>query len=133
VREVFADTFYFLALSNPADPYHDRAEAAQFDISRMLITTVWVLTEVGDALAAPWYRDKFCELLDILWEDPRVIVLPASQEHFRAGIELYRARADKGWSVTDCICFAVMEERGITEALTKDRHFEQAGFVALLK
>lgn len=132
MKEVFADAFYFLALNNPADPLHDRTAAAQFDTSRMLVTTVWVLTEVGDALAAPWNREQFCELLDMLGGDPRAIVLPASQEMFLAGTGLYRARADKGWSVTDCISFAVMKRRGITEALTGDRHFEQAGFRALL-
>ena len=40
---------------------------------------------------------------------------------------------DKEWPLTDCVSFVVMKERGITEALTGDRHFEQAGFVALLK
>jgi predicted nucleic acid-binding protein len=52
---------------------------------------------------------------------------------YEAGIELYRARADKDWSLTDCISFVVMEERGIADALTGDRHFEQAGFQAMLK
>ncbi len=42
-------------------------------------------------------------------------------------------RLDKDWSLTDCISFAVMQERSLTEALTSDHHFEQAGFTALLK
>jgi hypothetical protein len=46
---------------------------------------------------------------------------------------LYRQRADKDWSLTDCISFVVMRQRGLTEALTGDHHFEQAGFVALLR
>jgi predicted nucleic acid-binding protein len=46
---------------------------------------------------------------------------------------LYHLRPDKQWSLTDCISFLVMSEEGITEALTADHHFEQAGFVALLK
>jgi len=45
---------------------------------------------------------------------------------------LYQNRPDKNWSLTDCISFVVMQEHGITEALTADRHFEQAGFVPLL-
>jgi predicted nucleic acid-binding protein len=48
-------------------------------------------------------------------------------------LDLYRRRPDKAWSVTDCISFVVMEGDGIREALTGDQHFEQAGFVALLK
>jgi uncharacterized protein len=42
------------------------------------------------------------------------------------------SRRDKEWSLTDCISFVVMKERGLTEALTADHHFEQAGFKALL-
>ena len=50
-----------------------------------------------------------------------------------AGLALYANRTDKDWSLTDCISFVVMNERGITDALTGDHHFEQAGFAALLK
>jgi predicted nucleic acid-binding protein len=48
-------------------------------------------------------------------------------------LDLYASRFDKAWSLTDCISFVVMEQQGIREALTGDHHFEQAGFVALLK
>ena len=46
------------------------------------------------------------------------------------GLGLYESRPDKEWSLTDCISFVVMKKEGIVEALTEDRHFEQAGFVA---
>jgi predicted nucleic acid-binding protein len=59
--------------------------------------------------------------------------VPASPELFQRGVELFRARPDKEWSLTDCISFVVMTEKGLSEALTGDRHFEQAGFHALLK
>jgi hypothetical protein len=58
--------------------------------------------------------------------------VPASEEVFERGLGLYRSRPDKEWSLTDCISFVVMQEQGIGEALTADRHFTQAGFVALL-
>ena len=48
------------------------------------------------------------------------------------GFDLYRQRGDKEWSLTDCISFVVMADEVLTDALTGDRHFEQAGFVALL-
>ena len=51
---------------------------------------------------------------------------------FARGLTLYRQRIDKAWSLTDCISFVVMADEGLTEALTGDRHFEQAGFRALL-
>lgn len=59
--------------------------------------------------------------------------MPANVEIFERGVELYHSRLDKQWSLTDCISFVVMSEEGIAEALTGDHHFEQAGFVALLK
>jgi predicted nucleic acid-binding protein len=65
--------------------------------------------------------------------DPYYVMVPASQELLDRGVTLYRQRPDKDWSLTDCISFVVMRERGITEALTADHHFEQAGFVALLR
>lgn len=58
--------------------------------------------------------------------------MPASRALLEEGISLYAARPDKDWSVTDCISFVVMRDEGMTHALTGDRHFEQAGFKALL-
>lgn len=73
------------------------------------------------------------ETWDALQFDEQVIITELTDESFYRGIELYRARKDKNWSLTDCISFTVMNERGITDALTGDHHFEQAGFRTLLK
>jgi sugar lactone lactonase YvrE len=42
------------------------------------------------------------------------------------------ARPDKTWSLTDCISFVVMQDEGLTTAVTTDHHFLQAGFNALM-
>jgi uncharacterized protein len=60
-------------------------------------------------------------------------IVPAERALMLDGLALYEARPDKEWSLTDCISFVVMKQQGILEAVTADRHFEQAGFVALLK
>jgi len=60
-------------------------------------------------------------------------VVPLSHEIFDQALDFYHQHHDKQWSLTDCTSFIVMQQRGITEALTGDRHFEQAGFTALLK
>ena len=133
MRELLADSFYYLALANPGDRRHPQAIAASRDKSARHVTHAWVLAEVGDALASPGSRRLFTELPDLLRDDPTAIVLPATQELFDRGAALYRARADKEWSLTDCISFAVMKDRGMQDALTGDRHFEQAGFKVLLK
>ena len=64
---------------------------------------------------------------------PFIRIIPADEELFQAGFDYFEARPDKGWSLTDCISFVVMEREQLTEALTGDHHFEQAGFTALLK
>jgi len=133
MKELFADTFYFLAMCNPEDAAHARAFEAYEASSALLVTTTWVLTEVGDALCDPGHRPQFVGLVRTLAADPEAVVVPATEELFRAGVEFFGRRPDKAWSLTDCISFVVMERRGIREALTGDRHFEQAGFKALLK
>lgn len=133
MTEVFADTFYFVALANVDDKAHGVAVAASKDRSRTLVTTAWVLTEVANTLAVADHRLKFVKLFDALKSDKKTIVLLPAPVLFDAGVTLYRERPDKDWCLTDCISFVAMEERGIREALTGDHHFEQAGFVALLK
>jgi predicted nucleic acid-binding protein len=130
--QTFADTFYYLALLNPDDSAHARALAATANRSGLLVTTRWVLTEVGDAMAEPAHRQRFVKLMTAIEDDPNTALVLASEDVFHAGIELFSQRLDKRWSLTDCISFVVMQERGISEALTGDHHFEQAGFVALL-
>jgi predicted nucleic acid-binding protein len=132
MNALFADTFYFLALVNDRDNRH--VEAVRYEAAQVsLVTTAWVLTEVGDALSAPENRGTFLRLLDLLDESPDVRIIPPSNDLFERGVELFRQRSDKDWSLTDCISFVVMADEQINEALTGDRHFEQAGFRALLK
>jgi uncharacterized protein len=133
MRACFADAFYFLALVNRHDQAHAKALAASQELAgRHVVTTQWVLTEVGDALAAPRFRGAFATLLAPSESDPTVDIVVSNQQLWQEGVDLYNHRPDKSWSLTDCISFAVMRQRGITDALTGDRHFEQAGFNALL-
>ena len=66
-------------------------------------------------------------------DDPYTEVVPETTDLFKEGLKLYSSRPDKGWSLTDCLSFVVMKERGILDALTSDHHFNQAGFHALLR
>lgn len=129
---LFADTFYFLALLNAKDSAHSAAMAHSVGTGR-LVTTEWVLMEVADAMAVQSKRGAFVDLHRLLRSDPSVDIIPASTESFARGVQLYAARPDKDWSLTDCTSFIVMQERSIMVALTGDHHFEQAGFSALLK
>ncbi len=98
-----------------------------------MFTTAWVLTEVADALASPDQRQAFVALRADLMRDIHTTIVAPTSELFAAGCDLYAQRPDKDWSLTDCISFVVMERQGITDALTADHHFDQAGFVTLLK
>ncbi len=129
----FADTFFLLALVNRSDPARDRARRWFMDGHRRFLTTSWVLAGFADALADASSRAKAVSFHATLLDDARFESLPADESQFDAGWKLYSSRSDKDWSLTDCISFAVMQERGLKDALTGDHHVEQAGFKALLK
>ncbi len=133
MNEVFADTYYFLALLIPQDDAHVASLNASQALSVPIITTEWILLELTDALSDPSRRVMCADFIDDLKRNEAFKVIPATTKAFNAAFSLYRARPDKDWSLTDCISFVVMKERGIAEALTGDHHFEQAGFTVLLK
>ena len=132
MNPLFADTYYFLALLHKGDTAHAAAVALAETTTNPIVTTVWVLTEVGDALSAPHLRPRFLRLLDALRNDPACTIVPPTSALFDAGVGLFADRPDKDWTLTDCISFVVMREYHISKALTGDRHFQQAGFTPLL-
>jgi len=134
-NEVFLDAAYAIALSVPKDLYHDRAVllADQLEATRTrLVTTRAVLLEIGNALSKQRYRHAAVELLQSLETDPLVTIVPLSEKLYEDAFTLYSQRPDKEWGLTDCVSFIVMLQCKITEALTTDEHFQQAGFRALL-
>lgn len=133
MKTVFADAFYFVGLINRADQHHARVVAAARQLRDDVLTTEWILAEFADALAESASRRLVPQFIRTLEQDPKVRIIPASRELFQRGLQLYADRPDKEWSLTDCLSFVVMGDKNIREALTGDQHFEQAGFVALLK
>jgi hypothetical protein len=129
---VFADTSYFIALTNVTDLAHDLAD----EYSRLvdqIVTTEWVLLEFADGLADSPRRQYLAAIRTMIFGTVGSVVVPLDMEIHRRAIELYVARPDKEWSLTACVSFVVMADRKLTDALSTDRHFEQAGFKALLK
>jgi uncharacterized protein len=133
MRRAFADTYYFLALLDSTEERHGDALAAAADGELAIVTTEWVLSEFGDAYSDPKDRADFVALYRSILLDPKISIVPSDSTLFNRGIELFEARLDKKWSLTDCISFVVMNDEGIQDALTGDKHFEQAGFLALFK
>lgn len=135
-NKVFLDTAYAIALSVEPDEHHERAEeiAERLEAEQTgLVTTRAILLEIGNALSKQRYRRAAIELLDALEEDSSVEIVPLSEELYGQALELFRSRPDKEWSLVDCASIVVMQERGLTEILTTDEHFKQAGFRALLR
>ena len=133
MKTVFADTYYFLAVGNNRDQGHPRAAEYASTYHGRIMTTEWVLVEVGDALSSPEQREQFLSLLKLIRNDENFVVIEASHDVFGRGVDLFAQRLDKSWSLTDCISFLVMEDHALSEALTADHHFRQAGFVPLLE
>jgi predicted nucleic acid-binding protein len=129
----FADTSYYLALINSDDVAF--ASAADFTQSfdGEIITTSAVINELGNHLASRHNRALFSAFFNDLRKDPDVSIIHVDGALFEAGFDLYSARIDKDWSLTDCISFVLMRDRQIRDALTTDHHFEQAGFQILLR
>ena len=132
MNAVFADTSFYLALLRGDEPVHPRA-LAESRVNRPVLTTEFVLLELGNACARAADHADFLALVAGIRSSPRVTIVPLNSQLLDCGLQLMNERQDKDWSLTDCVSFTVMRDHGITEALTVDKHFEQAGFTALLK
>lgn len=133
MKLAFADAFYFVARLNRRDQYHEAVLRFSRDFRARILTSDWVLVEVADALAESESRSRVRDFILHLQRNASCEVIPASRELLERALDLYHQHADKQWTLTDCVSFVIMRECNVTEALTGDKHFEQAGFVALLK
>ncbi len=96
-----------------------------------MVTSSFILLELADGLSRAGDRKLCAEFLHDLKANGSMRVVEVSESLLWRGFDLYARRQDKEWSLTDCTSFVIMEDENITEALTGDRHFEQAGFSAL--
>lgn len=134
MKVVFADTGYWEAVLNPKDNLNTKARAVSSDLGKSrILTTEMVLDELLTALSRLPERAFAIRGVDAIRANPNVEVVPQTSMQFREALDLYKKMADKEWSLTDCASFEIMKARGISEALAHDHHFEQAGFIALLR
>ena len=131
------DSLFWIALQLPRDQWRDNVLDARnlLDDDVRLVTTTDVLSEFLAAVSrsGPVIRREAVTTVQDILSDPEITVVPQSSDMFVRGLALYERRADKRYSLTDCISMCVMRERGIIEVLTHDRDFESEGFVCLIR
>ena len=136
MKSVFADADYWVALLHAGDQLHEKAKRVSERLHPVrIVTSEMVLAEVLNFLGSRGnaIRSKACDAVRQLRQNPNVTVIPQTSAQFSEALSNYCGHQDKEWSQTDCASFLIMREAGISEALTYDRHFEQAGFTALLR
>ena len=131
----FGDAFYWIALNNKRDAEHARVKMfAETFPEIVVVTTDEVLTELLAFYSRkPSLRAGAVETVRAMLGDENVSVIAQSRRSFLDGLELYEARPDKGYSLTDCISMQTMRREGLSDVLTNDRHFEQEGFRAVFR
>ena len=136
-ERLFLDTAYTQALLNRRDQYHGRALA--FAPRARAASEIWVteavlavLVEIGNAFSTI-NRSVAAEFIHRCYQSVTMRVVNIDPDLFARAVQLYEARRDKDWGLTDCFSFLVMWDHGLSEAVTTDAHFVQAGFRALLR
>jgi uncharacterized protein len=136
VKTVFVDTAFWIASIHPKDQYHQQAtKIAEEQDDAFWVTTDIVLIETLNAFSefGAFYRVKAADYVRAIMLSENVEVVYHGRSLLVQGIDFYRQRADKGYSLTDCISMLVMQDRAMREVLTSDKHFRQEGFVPLLE
>jgi predicted nucleic acid-binding protein len=136
MKTVFADTGYWIAMVNPKDELHQKARSLTRDLMPLrIVTSEMVFTELLNAFSKEGmrFRQAAFMLIEKSRSNPNIEIVSQTTELFQSALKLYYQRLDKNWSHTDCASFQIMQQQNILEALAYDKHFEQAGFVALLR
>ena len=137
MNEVFADTSGWANAFVKTEPYHLEASTLvkQWQQNnRRVVTTNYVLSELISLftrLGAP--RVRGVKYIETLHSADWIEIVYVDESLDQKAWQLLANRLDKQWSLVDAASFVIMQERNLTEALTEDHHFEQAGFVRLLK
>ena len=136
MKTVFADTGYWIALLDPQDTLHPKAINVSITLTQaQIFTSQMVLTEILNHFSkrGNFLRYATANLIESLQENPAITIIPQTDSIFQQALTLYKQRPDQAWSHTDCSSFCIMQQQNILEALAYDKHFEQAGFIALLR
>ena len=133
MADVFVDTSFVVALVNRNDQYHKLAlDLADRFTGQGLVTTDAILPEIGNALSRN-FKSESVEIIEHFLTSDDVKVIHLHPPLFRKAFDLYKSHSDKLWGLIDCVSFVVMRDLAITDVLSADKHFEQAGFNILIR
>lgn len=138
MTDIFADTAGWGHLVDPTQAWHAQAATlyrAGRQQGRKFITTNYILTELVALLTSPLRipPPTIIAFINSLKTSPHIEIVHVDASLDEQAWQLLSQRQDKEWSLVDCASFVIMRQRNILEAFTTDEHFEQAGFVRLLK
>ena len=134
--EIFVDTSGFYALLVQGDDQHAAAQRVLSTARRRkrgFLTTDYVLDETSTLLKARGFVHLLAPFFETLGASRACRIEWTDPDRFREAQTFFLKHIDQAWSFTDCLSFRVMKELRLRDALTKDGHFHEAGFVALLK
>jgi len=136
-NDLFIDTSGWAYYLDRLDPLHTKVVTiVQGAVLRRrhLATTNYILTELVALLSSRFHlpRKEVIKAMNALKSDAAVEIVHIDASMDNQAWQLLEARVDKEWSLVDASSFVLMKQFGITEALTTDHHFTQAGFIKLL-
>jgi len=136
-NDLFIDTSGWAYYLDRLDPLHPKVVTiVQGAVLRRrhLATTNYILTELVALLSSRFHlpRKEVIKAMNALKSDAAVEIVHIDASMDNQAWQLLEARVDKEWSLVDASSFVLMKQFGITEALTTDHHFTQAGFIKLL-
>lgn len=134
-KTCFIDSACFIALLNKSDSLHEKTQSIlsqKISKKSSFITSVPVLFETADAFSSPATRNSIPTFFSYLKESSNTRIIPMNHDLWNKSVEIFTKHSDKKWSFTDCSSMAIMIDEEISEIITPDHHFKQAGFIALL-
>ena len=134
-ERLFLDTVFVIGLLNPNDQHHGKAKELfpRFRAAGEVWTTDAILVEIGNGLRAIQHRQTAVRFIQQCFTNSRMRIVPVTTDLLKRALNLYESHEDKTWGLTDCISFVVMDDETLTDAITTDGHFQQAGFRALMQ
>ena len=134
MTDLFLDANYLIALEVSDDQHHKEAShhwSALLQSPPLLVTTSYILDEVVTFLNSKRHHTNAVRVGNSLLTSSAIKLIHVDEALFKEGWEYFRKHADKTFSLTDCISFVLMSQLEITQALTFDKHFVQAGFMRM--